>query len=56
MKYETNREEFYTQIDISVNDYDNHLTLLKELFKNHPRKLAKYCSKLLYIRKNSQLK
>lgn len=55
-KYETNREEFYTQIDISVNDYDNHLTLLKELFKNHPRKLAKYCSKLLYIRKNSQLK
>ena len=55
-KYEANREEFYRQLNININDYGNHLTLLNDLFKNHPRKLAKYCCKLLYIRKDSQLK
>ena len=28
-KYEFTREEFYRQLDINIDDYDNHLTLLK---------------------------
>ena len=55
-KYESNREEFYRYLNIKINDYSNHLALLNYLFTNHPRKLAKYCCKLLYIRKDSQLK
>ena len=54
LKYQNDRDYFYRQIDINVNEYNNQTTFLKDLFKYHSRKLAKYCSKILYIRKASQ--
>ena len=53
-KYQNSREDFYRQLNINANDYTNLNALLNDLFKYHPRKLSKYCSKLLYIRKASQ--
>ena len=53
-KYQNSREEFYRQLNINANDYTNLNALLNDLFKYHLRKLSKYCSKLLYIRKASQ--
>ena len=53
-KYQIEREEFYRKTSINENDYENHTVLLKELFEYHPRMLAKFCAKLLHIRKKSQ--
>ena len=37
---------------MKIDDALNYVTFLAELFKTYPRKLAKYCSKLVQIRKN----
>ena len=54
--YEEERNSFFNSIDVKINDMESQILFLNELFKIHPRKLAKYCSKIMQSRKGAVFK
>ena len=54
--YENERKNFYNSIDVKIDEAENYVIFLTELFKIYPSKLAKYCSKIIQCRKNAIFK
>ncbi len=48
--YQQNREIFFTQLDIDINE--NRNVIIKNLCEKKPRQLSKYLLKIMDLRKN----